>query len=209
MASKEARGVPSRASVDITCVMAMTRPTSAAASFSGGSTPEVLLPLSDHPLPFIVLATGIDLDVSERSRFVFAVKAHRATTHSKEAAQTEAAVARLLTSGITELGDRLGSLLWQFPPYRRFAADTLTAFLDLLPAAQDGVALRHAIEARHASFADPAAVALCRKAGVALIIVDSDKRALLGDLTAPFVYARLRRNAQGAPEGHDSAALNA
>jgi len=141
--------------------------------------------------------------------FGFAVKAHRATTHSKEAAQTEAAVGRFLTSGITELGDRLGPLLWQFPPYRPFAADTLAAFLALLPAAQDGVALRHAIEARHASFADPAAVALCRKAGVALVIVDSDKHALLGDLTAPFIYARLQRTAQGAPEGYDSAALDA
>jgi uncharacterized protein YecE (DUF72 family) len=141
--------------------------------------------------------------------FVFAVKAHRATTHSKEAAQAKAAIGRFLTSGMTELGDRLGPLLWQLPTYRQFAAETLSAFLDLLPAKQDGLALRHAIEARHASFADPAAVALCRKAGVALVIVDSDKQALLGDLTAPFIYARLQRTAQGAPEGYDSAALDA
>jgi hypothetical protein len=42
MASKEARGVPSRASVDIPCVKAMTRATSASASVSGGSTPEAV-----------------------------------------------------------------------------------------------------------------------------------------------------------------------
>jgi uncharacterized protein YecE (DUF72 family) len=107
------------------------------------------------------------------------------------------------------LGDRLGPLLWQFPPYRQFAADTLAAFLDLLPAPQNGVALRHAIEARHTSFANPAAVALCRKARVALVIVDSDKQALQGDVTAPFIYARLQRTAQGAPEGYESAALDA
>jgi uncharacterized protein YecE (DUF72 family) len=140
--------------------------------------------------------------------FVFAVKAHRATTHSKDPAQAEAAIGRFLTSGLTELGDRLGPLLWQFPHYRTFDPAALTAFLDLLPASQNGLAMRHAIEARHASFADPAAVALCRKAGVALVIVDSDKQALHGDVTAPFVYARLQRNAQAALEGYDSAALD-
>jgi uncharacterized protein YecE (DUF72 family) len=41
------------------------------------------------------------------------------------------------------------------------------------------------------------------------VIVDSDKQALLGDLTAPFVYARLQRNDAGSPAGYDGAALDA
>jgi uncharacterized protein YecE (DUF72 family) len=73
----------------------------------------------------------------------------------------------------------------------------------------DGVALRHVVEARHESFAVPAWFALLRKHGVAAAVVDSDRHVLLGDLTGPFVYARLQRNAEAAPEGYASAALDA
>ncbi len=41
--------------------------------------------------------------------------------------------------------------------------------MKLLPATQDNRALRHAVEARHESFANAEAVALAREAGVALI----------------------------------------
>ncbi|MGO7624478.1 DUF72 domain-containing protein, partial [Rhizobium ruizarguesonis] len=37
-------------------------------------------------------------------------------------------------SGISELGDHLGPLLWQFAPKKRFDADDLEAFLKLLQA---------------------------------------------------------------------------
>jgi uncharacterized protein YecE (DUF72 family) len=57
--------------------------------------------------------------------FVFAVKAHRATTHSKDPARAAEAVQQFLASGLTELGNRLGPILWQFPPYRAFAPDAL------------------------------------------------------------------------------------
>jgi uncharacterized protein YecE (DUF72 family) len=140
--------------------------------------------------------------------FVFAVKAHRATTHSKDPARAAEAVQQFLASRLTELGDRLGPILWQFPPYRAFAPDALAAFLDLLPPAQNGIALRHVVEARHPSFISPDAVAQFRKAGVALAIIDGDKQALRGDVTADFVYARLQRNDTAAPEGYGSSALD-
>jgi len=137
--------------------------------------------------------------------FVFAVKAHRATTHSKQAGD---AVARFLGSGIAALGEKLGPVLWQFPPLRKLDLAAMGAFVESLPASLGTLRLRHAIEARHASFFDPAYVALLRAHGVAQVIVDSDKQALAEDLTADFVYARLQRNEAGAPEGYDSAALD-
>jgi uncharacterized protein YecE (DUF72 family) len=133
--------------------------------------------------------------------FVFAVKAHRAATHGKA---PEAAIARFLESGVAELGAKLGPILWQFPYNRRFDAELCGRFLAALPKT-----LRHAVEARHPSFAAPAWLAMLREAGVASVIVDSDKQALHGDLTAGFVYARLQRNAADAPEGYDGAALDA
>jgi uncharacterized protein YecE (DUF72 family) len=141
--------------------------------------------------------------------FVFAVKAHRVATHSADPARRAEAVTSFLNSGIAELGDRLGPVLWQFPPHRAFTPDTLAEFLDLLPTTQDGIKLRYTVEARHPSFADPAAVAQLRQAGVAAAIIDSDKQALQGDLTADFVYARLQRNQSGETEGYASPALDA
>ena len=83
----------------------------------------------------------------------------------------------------------------------------MEAFLALLPSSTGGTALRHAVEARHASFDDPAWPALAARHGVAVAIVDSDKHALHGDLTG-FVYARLQRNQADSAEGYDPAALD-
>ena len=59
------------------------------------------------------------------------------------------------------------------------------------PKSQDGLALRHAVEVRHESFACAEFVALCRKHDVAIIAgCDADFPCIL-DVTADFVYARL------------------
>ncbi len=141
--------------------------------------------------------------------FVFALKAPRVTTHRTALAESEPSIARFLDSGLSELGDALGPILWQFPPTRRFDAEAFAAFLALLPPVHRGVPLRHVIEARHESFAVPQWFTLLRQHRVAAAIIESDKHALLGDLTAPFVYARLQRNAEAEPEGYASAALDA
>ena len=141
--------------------------------------------------------------------FVFAVKGPRGATNRSDLALSEPSVQRFLSSGLVELGDRLGPLLWQSPPTRRFDPATLTSFLALLPATHDGVALRHVIEARHESFATPEWFALLRRHGVAAAIVESSKHTLLGDLTAPFVYARLERNDAAEADGYAPAALGA
>jgi uncharacterized protein YecE (DUF72 family) len=140
--------------------------------------------------------------------FVFAVKASRFTTHKKDLAAAGDSVAAFLISGITQLGPKLGPVLWQFPPTRAFDRDSFAAFLALLPPTQDGLRLRHVIETRHPSFNDPAYVALLRDHNVAHAIIESDKHTLLADLTADFVYARLERNAAAEPEGYATAALD-
>ena len=140
--------------------------------------------------------------------FVFSVKAHRATTQSRDLAEAGPAIERFLRSGVLELGPKLGPILWQFAPTKKFDPDAMELFLAMLPARLDGVALRHAVEARHASFEDPAWLALAASYGVAVAVIDSDKQALHGDVTADFVYARLQRNQADAAEGYDSADLD-
>ncbi|WP_216850908.1 DUF72 domain-containing protein [Acidisphaera sp. L21] len=140
--------------------------------------------------------------------FVFSLKAPRVTTHRTALAESEPSIARFLDSGLSELGDRLGPILWQFPPTRRFDPAAFATFLTLLPASHGGVALRHVVEARHESFAVPEWFALLQKHKVAAAIVESDKHTLLGDLTAPFVYARLQHNAEAEPEGYAADALD-
>ncbi len=140
--------------------------------------------------------------------FVFAVKAPRVTTHRTALAESEPAIARFLDSGLVELGDRLGPVLWQFPPTRRFEPEHFETFLSLLPASHGGLAMRHVVEARHDSFVVPEWLALLRKYSVAAAVIDSDKHTLLGDLTAPFVYARLQRNSETEAEGYAAAGLD-
>jgi uncharacterized protein YecE (DUF72 family) len=140
--------------------------------------------------------------------FVFSVKAHRATTHGKNLAEAGPAIERFVGSGVSELGSKLGPLFWQLPHTKKFDEATMDAFLSMLPREVDGIALRHAVEARHASFLVAAWPELAARHGVAIVIVDSDKQALRGDVTADFVYARLQRNAASAEEGYDGAALD-
>ena len=139
--------------------------------------------------------------------FVFAVKASRFTTHRRDLAEAGDSIAAFCSSGITELGPKLGPVMWQFPPTRKFD-ETFESFLAALPKAQDGISLRHAVETRHETFDDPAYVALLRKHDVAHAIIESDKHLLRADLTAPFVYARLEHNRADAPEGYATDALD-
>ncbi|WP_284702924.1 DUF72 domain-containing protein, partial [Escherichia coli] len=67
----------------------------------------------------------------------------------------------------------MGPLMWQFMATKKFDAVDFGAFLDLLPRTHEGVTLRHAVQVRHESFAVPEFVALCRKAGVAIVYADS------------------------------------
>ncbi|HEX9491239.1 MAG TPA: DUF72 domain-containing protein [Stellaceae bacterium] len=141
--------------------------------------------------------------------FVFSVKAPRFATHRRDLAAAGASIDRFLGGGVLELRDKLGPILWQFPPTTRFDESDFAAFLALLPQAIDGRALRHVVEVRHGSFVDARFIALLRRHRVAAALVDSDKHPMFADVTADFVYARLRRTMASEPTGYPPATLDA
>ncbi|KMS53455.1 hypothetical protein V474_22330 [Novosphingobium barchaimii LL02] len=141
--------------------------------------------------------------------FVFALKGSRYCTVRKNLAEAGESVENFLGQGIVELGDRLGPINWQLAATKKFDADEISAFLALLPAAHEGIALRHAIEARHESFDDPRFYALLRKAGVAVVLADSPKYPVLDAAdAAPFVYARLQNASADLEQGYEDAVLD-
>ena len=99
--------------------------------------------------------------------FVYSLKGNRFVTNRRVLGEAGESMTRFLGSGIAELGDKLGPILWQFAPTKKFDADDFGAFLKLLPEKQDGVTLRHAIEVRNDSFVVPEFAALLRKHNVA------------------------------------------
>lgn len=140
--------------------------------------------------------------------FRFALKASRFCTTRKVLAEAGESVARFCGQGIVELGEKLGPILWQFMPTRRFDPDDWRAFLALLPREQAGVPLRHAVQVRHESFAVPEFVDLCRAAGVAIAYGQSADYPAIADVTADFVYARLETAREDEPLGYSAAELD-
>ncbi|QNE33898.1 DUF72 domain-containing protein [Leifsonia shinshuensis] len=163
--------------------------------------------------------------------FVFAVKGGRYITHILRLKNARAAVANLFASGVLTLGPKLGPLLWQLPPNLQFDPEALDAFLGMLPATTararalaadttleedrtdysgtDDRPLRHAVEARHASFADPAFARICREHGVAVVLADTAGRyPVLRETTADFVYVRLHGDEELYASGYTDEALD-
>ena len=140
--------------------------------------------------------------------FVFALKASRFCTNRKVLAEAGESAMRFVDQGIVELGDKLGPILWQFMGTKKFDAADFGAFLKLLPASHGGIALRHAVQVRHESFAVPEFVALCRAAGVAIVFAQSDDYPAIADVTGDFVYARLETAVEDEPAGYSAAELD-
>jgi uncharacterized protein YecE (DUF72 family) len=141
--------------------------------------------------------------------FVFALKASRFCTNRRVLADSGESIARFLGQGLVELGDRLGPILWQFMANKAFDPDDFAAFLELLPATLEGLPLRHCVEVRNASFADPAFVALCRDRGVAICCSESAAWPLVADVSADIVYARLMKGSDEIETGYEAADLDA
>ena len=141
--------------------------------------------------------------------FVFSVKASSFATNRKVLADSRSSVDRFITSGIAELGAKLGPIVWQFLPTKRFEADDFEAFLDLLPQDVDGLPLRHVLDVRHESFMTPAYLALARRHGCATVFADTGEYPSFADLTGDFVYARLMRCESAQAAGYAPQALDA
>ena len=140
--------------------------------------------------------------------FVFALKASRFCTNRKVLAEAGESVDRFLGQGIDQLGAKLGPILWQFMPTKKFDREDFGAFLTLLPAKRDGLALRHAVEVRHESFEDPAFLALARDAGVAVVFADKHGAPSIDEKTADFTYARLQSAEEKIETGYSAKALD-
>jgi uncharacterized protein YecE (DUF72 family) len=140
--------------------------------------------------------------------FVFSLKGPRYATNRRVLAEAGPSIERFLTSGLSQLGAKLGPLLWQFAPTKRFDEEDFAAFLALLPKDLDGRALQHAVEVRHQSFVDARFAALLRRFGVAVVFADSDVYPAIADVTGAFVYARLQRTSEAEPAGYAGADLD-
>ena len=120
--------------------------------------------------------------------FTFLIKASRRITHFKRLKDAGDELGYLLDV-TSELGEKLGGLLFQLPP--NFKADTerLSTFLELLPSGCPA-----AFEFRHDSWSADEVHDLLRERDVALCISDTDEAP---DpevvVTAEWGYLRLRR----------------
>jgi uncharacterized protein YecE (DUF72 family) len=139
--------------------------------------------------------------------FVFSIKGPRFATNRRVLAEAGDSIKRFLDSGVTELGEHLGPLLWQFAPFKKFDPADFGKFLEALPDKFDGHALRHVIEVRHPSFLVPEFVAMLRQFKMAPVYTDHAKYPNIADITADFVYARLQQGKDTIPTAYPPKAI--
>ncbi|MGE0596274.1 MAG: DUF72 domain-containing protein [Hyphomonadaceae bacterium] len=141
--------------------------------------------------------------------FMFSVKAPRAAVQRKDLREAAQSIEWFFSSGVGELGAKLGPIFWQMAPYKKYDDAEMRAYFDMLPKKLGKLTLRHALEVRHASFTDPAFLELARERNVAVVTVESEKHPLIVEPTADFAYARLELTQSNEATGYPKAALNA
>ncbi|RON65387.1 hypothetical protein BK669_05660 [Pseudomonas fluorescens] len=163
--------------------------------------------------------------------FVFSVKAPRFITHIRRLRDIEKPLANFFASGVLELKEKLGPILWQFPPNFKYEPQRFEHFLAQLPHTPEAAAalahqhdthlhghaslkaygkkaLRHAVEIRNDSFIDPDFVRLLKRHNTALVIADTaGKWPYREDLTSDFVYLRLHGAEELYASGYTAPAL--
>lgn len=163
--------------------------------------------------------------------FVFSVKGSRFITHMKKLREVRTPLANFFASGILRLEEKLGPILWQFPPQLAFSRERFEPFLEMLPRDHSDAAqlarentiprpdrvwteaacagpIRHALEVRHPSFLDPEFVQLLRSHRVAVVFADSAGLwPYAEDVTADFVYIRLHGAEKLYASGYSDAEL--
>ncbi|MDQ6807859.1 MAG: DUF72 domain-containing protein [Verrucomicrobiota bacterium] len=147
--------------------------------------------------------------------FVFSVKGARFITHMKKLRDVEAPLANFFASGVLCLREKLGPILWQFPPNFGWNPERFRDFFELLPPDTAAAAklarrhdeklkgraytktdvlrpLRYAVEIRHPTFMVPEFFALLRQYKIAFVFADTaGKWPYAEDLTSDFLYCRL------------------
>ena len=167
--------------------------------------------------------------------FIFSVKAHRYITHIKLLKNAEEGVVNFFRSGILELKEKLGPILWQLPPRMKFDSEKVESFLKFLPQDFSEVVklakskkyrhwrkgadvsfkidknrpLHHAMEVRNDSFKDKKFIALLKKYNVALVVADAEGTwPYFEEMTSDFMYCRLHGRDQLYTSGYDKKAID-
>jgi uncharacterized protein YecE (DUF72 family) len=141
--------------------------------------------------------------------FVFSVKGPRFATNRRVLAEAGDSIKWFFDTGVLELGDRLGPLLWQFAPTKKFDAADFGKFLELLPAKAGNKALRHVVEVRHPSFCTPDFIALARSFRTPVVFTDHITYPSIADATGDFIYARLQKGQDTIPTAYPPKELDA
>lgn len=163
--------------------------------------------------------------------FVFSVKGGRYITHMLRLRNVEQALANFFASGVFNLRQKLGPILWQFPPNFRYDRERMEGFFRLLPRDTDAARmlarrrsswmkgrvrlaidaqrpLRHAVEVRHESFRAASFVDLLREQRIALVIAETAGQwPMAQDVTADFMYLRLHGDKELYRSGYSQRAL--
>jgi uncharacterized protein YecE (DUF72 family) len=134
--------------------------------------------------------------------FVFSLKANRFATNRRVLAEAGESIGRFIGSGLARLEHKLGPVLWQFAPTKKFDPVDFEAFLRLLPPEVDGRPLRHVLDVRHDSFMVPEFLALAREHRCAVVFTDSPDYPSFANLTTDFVYLRLMNAKSDVPTGY-------
>jgi uncharacterized protein YecE (DUF72 family) len=126
--------------------------------------------------------------------FHFALKSPRRITHEKKLADVADSLARLHEVAGT-LGERLGPVLFQLPPFLKKDLPRLADFVAHVP-----VGMRAAVEFRHESWFSPDVYDVLRGRDVALCLAESEDLATPVEETSSWGYLRLRRQDYGDAE---------
>jgi uncharacterized protein YecE (DUF72 family) len=164
--------------------------------------------------------------------FVFSLKGARFITHMKKLRDIEAPLANFFASGVLCLREKLGPILWQFPPNFGWNEERFVNFFNLLPRDSAAAAklakkhdakvkgrastktdairpVRHAVEIRHSSFLNSAFFTLLRRHNIAFVVADTaGKWPYAEDITADFVYCRLHGAEQLYVSGYSEKELD-
>lgn len=164
--------------------------------------------------------------------FLFSIKGPQYISHKKRLEDVRIPLANFFASGILLLGNKLGPILWQFPPWFRYDQTRMTNFLKLLPrttkkaaalAAENTIresdkastelihnmSIQYAFEPRHPSFFAAEFIDLLRKHKAALVFADTaGKWPFAEDITVDHVYIRLHGSKELYASGYTDEELD-
>jgi uncharacterized protein YecE (DUF72 family) len=161
-------------------------------AYYGGRLNAVEINNTFYRLPKAGLLEGWAGQVPESFRF--SIKASRRITHMKRLRNAESESEYLFRT-VAALGDRLGVLFFQLPPYLPKDTAKLDQYAALIPKA-----IPAAFQFKHPSWQDPEVIDVLTRHGIAWCTSDEEEADPALFATAPFGYLRLRRDAYSAAD---------